>query len=47
MDSKKAFIITPRDMFENMKLEFEDFKKNPQSTRHAVNFVLSAHHLKE
>lgn len=47
MESKKAFIITPRDMLEKMKLEFNDFKNDPSSSRHAVNFVLTAHHLKE
>lgn len=47
MNSKKAFIISPRHMFEKMKLEFEDFKQDPQSSRHAINFVLTAHHLKE
>ena len=47
MESKKAFIITPRDMFEKMKLEFNDFKNDPGSSRHATNFVLTAYHLKE
>ncbi len=47
MDSKKAFAITPHDMLEKMKLEFEDFKSDTKSSRHAINFVLTAHHLKE
>ncbi len=47
MNSKKAFIVSPRKMFEKMKLEFADFKLNTDSTRHAINFVLTAHHLKE
>lgn len=47
MISKKAFVTTPHEMFEKMKLEFDDFKLNPKSSRHAINFVLTAHHLKE
>lgn len=47
MESKKAFAITPHDMLDKMKLEFEDFKSDTKSSRHAINFVLTAHHLKE
>jgi len=47
MNSKKTFVISTRDMFEKMKLEFEDFKNDTQSSRHAINFVLTVHHLKE
>lgn len=47
MNTKNAFLITPRDMVDKMKLEFEDFKLDTNSPRHAINFVLTAHHLKE
>lgn len=47
MNAKKAFAVSPREMFEKMILEFGDFKLNTDSTRHAINFVLTAHHLKE
>lgn len=47
MESKKAFAVTPRDMLDKMKLEYDDFKSNPKSSRHAINFVLTTHHLKE
>lgn len=47
MQSKKAFVITPDDMMLKMKLEFNDFSQNTLSSRHAINFVLTAHHLKE
>lgn len=47
MNTKNAFLITPRDMFDKMKVEFEFFKLDTTSTRHAINFVLTAHHLKE
>jgi hypothetical protein len=47
MNSSKAFLVTTRDMFEKMKVEFVDFKNDSKSSRHAINFVLTAHHLKE
>jgi len=48
MQPNNVFLIsTPRNMFEKMKSEYKDFKKNPSSSRHAINFVLTAHHLRE
>ncbi len=43
----KSFLISPRDMLEKMKLEFEAFKDDNKSSRHAMNFLLTAYHLKE
>lgn len=46
--NKKVFLIsTPFELFEKMKLEFDDFKNDPSSSRHAFNFTLTAYHLRE
>lgn len=45
--NSKTFLHTPRDMLEKMKQEFNDFQLDNTSSRHAINFALTAHHLKE
>jgi hypothetical protein len=47
MKSSKSFLITPRDILEKVKIEFNDFEQDSKSTRHAINFTLTIHHLKE
>ena len=47
MEAKSAFAITPHDMYEKMLEEYEDFKQDSSSIRHAINFTLTAYHLRE
>lgn len=46
--TKKALLInTPRELFDKMTVELNDFKNDPKSSRHAINFTLTAYHLRE
>lgn len=47
MDAESAFAVSPRDMYEKMMEEFDDFQQDPSSIRHAINFTLTAYHLSE
>jgi hypothetical protein len=40
-------IITSRDFFSKLEADFIDFKDQPDSTRHALNCIITAYHLYE
>ena len=40
-------IITSRDFLAKLEADFEDYERNPQSARHAVNCVITAYHIHE
>ena len=44
--SKHSFAIhSEADLFEKLRQEFEDLKRTPDSSRHAINFAMTAWHL--
>lgn len=40
-------IITSRDFLAKLEAEYHDFKAEPDSTRHALNCIITAYHLHE
>jgi hypothetical protein len=40
-------IITSQDFLSKLEAEYADFKAQPDSTRHAVNCIMTAYHLHE
>jgi hypothetical protein len=40
-------IITSRDFLDKLEAEYADFKAQPDSTRHALNCIMTAYHLHE
>lgn len=40
-------ITTALQLYEKLVQEFDDFCENPSSARHAMNFVITAHHMSD
>ncbi|MBN9288579.1 MAG: hypothetical protein BGO43_03295 [Gammaproteobacteria bacterium 39-13] len=44
-ESKYSFNLDSKGMLEKLKMEYSDFESDPSSSRHAVNFAITAHHM--